>query len=409
MDAVCLPDIGRDHGSKLSAGNGLFSDITTKENRAKVMALVGAAFALGLCLGPAISSMLVGSDSQNPNLILPPLFSAGMSLFGFTIALFGLPEPIKAQARTQELPHRFAQAKLVEILNTSPTGILLLLSFLTTFVMLGVMAIIAIWSNQKFGWGPQEIAYFYIFSGIMGAIVQVKLVEPLTKRFGEANSLFGGLVVMGFAVFLIPLSKNLLLVLAAVSLTHSGYFICKPLLTSLLSQSAGAKQQGQVLGIAESFLMLGKILGPLTTGFLFASLGYDWPFWIGTIVMVIASIFGWLMATASKLSSSVSKQRQRKMKKLFDLLDHNKNKVIEPIDFEQGFQAIADIRGWTPDSPDYWIVHSFWVGLQRKIQSLMDTDGDGRITMNEWLKYMNSRLDHDFADSFTELQQFSGN
>ncbi|MBR8834915.1 MAG: MFS transporter [Stigonema ocellatum SAG 48.90 = DSM 106950] len=379
------------------------SDITTKENRTKGMAVVGAAFGLGLCLGPAISSFLVGSDSQNPNLMLPPLFSAAMSLLGFTIAFFGLPEPITTQARTQELPRRFDLARLVEILNTPPTGILLLLSFLMMLVGLGTLAILAVWSNQKLGWGPKEIGYVYIFWGVMSVIVQTKLVEPLTKRFGEANSLFGGLVVFAFGVFLIPFSTNLPLVLGAVSVTSSGFFLCRPLLQSLLSQSAGAKQQGEVLGFAESVSTLGRIIGPIGAGFLFASLGTDWPFWSGTIVMVVASLFGWQVATASNLSSAVSKQRQRKMKKLFDLLDHNKNRVIEPIDFEQGFQEIAAIRGWMQDSPDYWIVHSFWIGLQKKMQSLMDTNGDGIITMDEWLEYMTSRLDHDFADSFTKL------
>lgn len=77
--------------------------------------------------------------------------------------------------------------------------------------------------------------------------------------------------------------------------------------------------------------------------------------------------------------------------------------MIEPIDFEEGFQAIAGIRGWTLGSPDYSIVQSFWIGLQKKMQSLMDTNADGIITMDEWLEYMTSRLDHDFADSFTKL------
>lgn len=291
------------------------SDITTKETRTKGMAIVGAAFGLGLCLGPAISSFLVGSDSQNPNLMLPPLFAAGMSFLGFTIAFLGLPEPIKTQARTVEKPRRFDLAKLTEILKTPPTGLLLLLSFLMMVVGLGTLAILAIWSNQKLGWGPKEIGYVYIFWGGMSVIVQTKLVEPLTKRFGEANSLFGGLVVLGFGVFLIPFSTNLPLVLGAVSLTSSGFFLCRPLLNSLLSQSAGAKQQGEVLGLAESVSTLGRIIGPLGAGFIFGSLGSDLPFWSGTIIMAVASIFGWQVATASNLSSAVNKQRERKMKK----------------------------------------------------------------------------------------------
>jgi DHA1 family tetracycline resistance protein-like MFS transporter len=385
------------------------SDITTKENRTKSMAIVGAALGLGLCLGPAISSFLVGSDSQNPNLALPPLFAAGISLVGFILAFIGLPEPIKTQARTLEKLSRFSFARLVEIVNTPTTGTLLLLSFLTMFVGVGVQPIIAIWSNQKLGWGPKEIGYTFVSSGATAVIVQIKLLEPLTKRFGEANLLFGGLVILGFGVFLMPFSTNLALVVGAVTVMSTGFFLCKPLLISFLSQSAGAERQGEVLGVAESVSTLGRMFGPLGAGFLFGNLGANWPFWSGTIFMAIASIFGWRLATASSLSSAVTKQRQRKMKKLFDLFDHNKNGVIDRIDFQDGFQAIADIKGWTPDSSDYWIVNSFWVGLHNKMQNLMDTNGDGIITMDEWQEYMTSRLDHDFADSLTKLIDIDAN
>jgi len=385
------------------------SDITTRENRSKSMAIVGAAFGLGLCLGPAISSFLVGSNSQNPNLALPPLFAAGMSIVGFIVAFIGLPEPIKTQARTLQKPSGFSFARLVEIVKTPTTGTLLLFSFLTMFVGVGLQPIIAIWSNQKLGWGPKEIGYVFVSWGATSVIVQTKLLEPLTKKFGEANLLFGGLVILGFGVFLIPFSRNLPLVLGAVIVMSTGFFLCKPLLISFLSQSAGAERQGEVLAISESVSTLGRMLGPLAAGFLFGNLGADSPFWGGTIFMAVASIFGWWLATASSLSSAVTKQRQRKMKKLFDLLDHNKNGVIELIDFQDGFKAIADMKGWTPDSSDYWIVNSFWVGLHNKMQSLMDTNGDGIITMDEWQEYMASRLDHDFADSITKLMDIDEN
>ncbi|GET44406.1 MFS transporter [Microseira wollei] len=379
------------------------SKITTKENRTKDMGVVVAALGLGLCLGPAISSFLVGSDPQHPNLTLPPLFASGLSAIGFIIAFLGLPELIKTQAKTQELPHRSSFVTFLEIFNVPPTGIVLFLSFSIMFVGVGIQPILAIWSNQKLGWGPKEIGYTYIFWGGMAVFVQAKLVGPLTKRFGEANSLFGGLAVLGFGVFLIPFSTNLPLVLGAVTVMSIGFSLCRPLLISLLSQSAGAKRQGEVLGFAESASSLGKMVGPLVAGFAYTSLSPDWSFWSGTIVMAVASIFGWYVATASSLSSVTTKQRQRKIKKLFDLLDHNKNGLIELRDFQEGFQAIADIRNWTPDSSDYGIANSFWVGLHNKMQSLIDTNGDGIITMEEWQEYMTSRLDRDFADSFTKL------
>ena len=46
----------------ISTAFAYIADITTKENRAKGMGLMGAAFSIGFILGPAIGGILAGSD-----------------------------------------------------------------------------------------------------------------------------------------------------------------------------------------------------------------------------------------------------------------------------------------------------------------------------------------------------------
>ncbi len=381
------------------------SDITTKENRAKGMTVIGTAFGVGLCLGPAISSILVGSNPQNPNLMLPPLFAAGMSLVGFIIGFFALPEskPGRNSASTQANHSPLSLIKFTELLQTPPMVWLILSLFLNTFVLVGTSAILGIWCQQQLSLSPQEIGYVYMFSGLVSVVVQAGLVERLSKRFGEANLLFGGLVISSFGSFLIPFSTTIPLVLAAIALNRSGNFLGLPLLSSLISQAAGARQQGKILGFAESVSALARIAGPVATGLVFGIFGPSWSFWIFTIAMLLASIFGWQVAKNSRLSSAMSKQRKRKMKRMFDMLDYNKNGVIESTDFEQVVNVITELRGLPFSSPDYWVIHSFWIGFGDNLKNLMDADGDGKITLDEWLEYMGRRLDRDFADSFMKL------
>ena len=57
----------------ISTAQAYLTDITAKENRAKVMGFFGAAFGIGFILGPAIGGILAGSDPKNPNTFLPPI------------------------------------------------------------------------------------------------------------------------------------------------------------------------------------------------------------------------------------------------------------------------------------------------------------------------------------------------
>lgn len=282
------------------------SDITTKENRAKGMAIIGTAFGVGLCLGPAISSILVGSNPQNPNLILPPLFAASMSLVGFIIALLVLPESKPAQqvVKTQNNHSSLNFLGFAQIFQSSLIVWLILSLFLNTFVLVGTSAILGIWCKQQLSLDAQQIGYIYMFSGLVAVVVQAGFVERLTKRFGEANLLFWGLLLSGFGAFLLPFSTTISWVLGAVALNRSGNFLCFPLLSSLISQAAGAREQGKILGLAESVSALARIAGPIATGFVFGMLSPSWSFWIFTIAMLIASILAWQVAKNSHLSSS---------------------------------------------------------------------------------------------------------
>jgi MFS transporter, DHA1 family, tetracycline resistance protein len=391
--------------ASLLLGRVYISDITTKDNRTGGMAMIAAANELGFCFGPIIGGILLGSSSQNPNLALPPLFAAAMSLLAFITASLALPEskPAPTPVKTLAHPRRFSIARLPEMLQPAPTGLLILLLLLLYFGGVGIFVILPLWSKQQLSWGPKEIGYTYVFWGIIAFCVQAGLVKPLAQRFGEANLLLWGLIVFGFGIFLMPFSTNVPLVLGAIAFISSGYSLCIPVLNSLLSQAVGARRQGEILAFAAAISALAGIISPVWTGFIFESVGSSWSFWSLTLFTLVASVFSWQVATGSHLSAAASLQRQRKMKRLFDVLDYDKNGVIEPTDFDQVVKTITELRGWQIGSPDYWVIHSFWTGLGDRLQSLMDADGDGKITPEEWMDCMLRRLDIDFADAFTKL------
>ena len=91
------------------------------------------------------------------------------------------------------------------------------MSFLATFAFAGLEATFAMWSRRQFGWGPEQNGYLFAFVGLLGAIVQGRMVGGLVRRFGEARLIVQGAAALCTGVLLIPLASNLPMLVVAIT------------------------------------------------------------------------------------------------------------------------------------------------------------------------------------------------
>ncbi|MCR4378937.1 MAG: MFS transporter, partial [Rhodospirillales bacterium] len=280
----------------LMAGNistafAYIADITTPENRAKGMGLVGAAFGLGFIAGPAIGGILAGSDPLTADFQTPAFVAAGMSLLAFALTIARLKESLPADVRAKRTaqPRQSRLKQFKSVLNKPGIGLLVLLSFLATFVFAGMETTFAMWSRRQFGWGPEQNGYLFAFIGIIAAVLQGGAVGRLTKRFGEGNLIVQGAVALAIGMALIPFSNSIEWLLVAMVVVAYGFSIINPALNSLISLRTSASNQGQMMGVARSATTLARVVGPAWAGVLFAVLGMDWPYYGGTVLMLVVA------------------------------------------------------------------------------------------------------------------------
>src|SRR5205814_7507404 len=76
-------------GGNISTAQAYIADVTTEENRAKGMGLIGAAFGLGFIFGPAIGGIL-----SRWGINVPFLFAGGLALANAILLYFTLPETV---------------------------------------------------------------------------------------------------------------------------------------------------------------------------------------------------------------------------------------------------------------------------------------------------------------------------
>ena len=156
------------------------ADVTTPQNRAKGLGMLGACFGLGFMMGPALGGLL-----GHISISLPAFVAAGISLVNFAFSVKYLPESLSAEERAR----RFAEDRRLSPMDelrqvlTGPTAGLYALSFVSIF---GFAAI-----EQVFGWFllarhiadatnlSQRFGYLMGFVGIVGVIVQGGLIGGL--------------------------------------------------------------------------------------------------------------------------------------------------------------------------------------------------------------------------------------
>ena len=284
--------VGGFMAGNISAAFAYVADITTRETRAKGMGMIGAAFALGFTIGPAIGGILAGSDPHNADFQSPAFAAAGLSAFALILGIFTLKESLsdEIKKRIAEKP-REIQSKQFQIALKKPNiRLLLLLSFLAVFAFAGIEATFALWSRRQYGWGPEQNGYLFALIGFSGALLQGGLIGRMSKRFGEANLIVQGSIALTLGIGLIPFATELWMLIIVMLIAVYGFSVISPSLNSLISLETNEEDQGGMMGVARSATTLARVGGPAWAGTLFSVLGMNWPYFGGACIMAVVIV-----------------------------------------------------------------------------------------------------------------------
>lgn len=272
--------VGGVAGASMATAQAYIADRTPPEARARGLGMIGAAFGLGLMLGPALSALLSGYG-----LWAPAFAAAGLALVNGIYGLLLLPESLPAERRTRHAPP-IGQlvGQLAAALALPAIRLLLLTIFLLNLAFSGLQSNFPVFSSARFGWGPQENGAFFAFVGVCAVITQGVLVGRLQPRLGDARLVLGGLGLMALSLGLVTAADRSWLLYPLVGLMALGSGLAIPALTSLVSRRAGDWRQGAVMGGMQSLLSLTLIIGPALAGLLFDQVGATAPYLTGGLL-----------------------------------------------------------------------------------------------------------------------------
>ncbi len=277
----------------LMAGNfaaamAYVSDVTSAENRAKGMGMVGAGMSIGFILGPAVGGFLSGSDAASASLLMPGLAAGLMSAITAIATGLFLKESLSREAR-QQLAGRKPESQLKAIKRVMGRPVVSRM-VLVGFMFIGIAGmfetIFPLWSNARFAWGPKEVGLLFTYLGLLVAVVQGGLIGVLVRAFGEGRLVVVAAICYGVGLIIMAASAVWPMALFGITFTAIGSALFNPSMSSLVSQQAGAQERGFVIGVFQSATWLGRSTGPLLAGVLFTRVGVDAPLFTGAVLLL---------------------------------------------------------------------------------------------------------------------------
>jgi MFS transporter, DHA1 family, tetracycline resistance protein len=276
--------------SNIGSAQAVVSDVTPANERARGMGLIGAAIGLGFVVGPALGGLLA---SLGP--ALPFWVAMGVAIANMLLVFFFLPETRKRQAATEAEESHSSSAFVVlagwrQVLRNAAAARLVLINLLFTIAFTAMEAIFPLFTQHAFGWTAMQNGYVFTYVGIIIVIMQGGLVGQLVKRFGERSLLIVGLIMLAAGLALLPWSTQLALLLIALGILSAGEGMVTPTISALLSFASPAAAQGETLGFAQGIAGMGRVIGPLIAGTIYALGGPGTPFLLGAGLVLLATL-----------------------------------------------------------------------------------------------------------------------
>jgi DHA1 family tetracycline resistance protein-like MFS transporter len=299
-------------GANISTAQAYIADVTTPENRAKGMGMLGAAFGLGFTFGPPL-----GGELTRVSPLMPGYVAAGLSLAAAAFGFFKLVEPPVGRRSGSRV---FSLSHLRAALSQSRIGVLFLLYFLAIFAFaafeamftpfglvrfpehFGLKQAVEVATREEVIKAAPYAGRYLFFIGVISAVIQGGFIRRLVPRFGEPLLAVVGPFLLGLSLLILGVATHVpagvdgqwLVVIAGCLVMPFGFGLNNPALTGMISRASPETEQGAYLGMSQSVGSLARMSGPYLAGTLFTVLGPSSPFLVAALLLfAAAAIASW--------------------------------------------------------------------------------------------------------------------
>lgn len=251
-------------GAILTVTAAYIADVAPLAKRTYYFGLMGAAYGLGLIVGPAVGGLLGELGPHSPFWA-----AAGVTTVNLICSIFLLPESLPPSVRR---PFQLCGANPLSSLAKLRQSQLILRGATAFFFyeLAGAMtrAIWVLFVELRLGWTSVQVGASVAVASILSVLVQGGLTPVVISRLGDRVAAVLGLGTNIVALSLLAFVEYGWELYAALAFGAPGW-IAGPAIQSVISRSARGNEQGELQRGLTSLTTLSWIFGPIVAGLTF--------------------------------------------------------------------------------------------------------------------------------------------
>jgi MFS family permease len=272
-------------GGTTGVAQAYVADTVRPGDRARALGWLSAATSAGIMIGPAVGSLAAHWGQAAPGFV-----AAGLCLLNVAFAWWLLPESRHPGAEPPVRRPVWHGAWQVVRQPALPVSRLTWIYGAGMLAFAALNSVFALFLEAEHGVTAKTIGYFYAFIGGLSLVMRLLFLGPVVDRVGEQWAMRLGAASLALGMLLYPVAGSLAALVAVMPLVPIGTALLFPATTALMSHHSDHRELGTVMGTAQTFAGVARVIAPLVATTAFQRLGHGAPFWLAALVVLLVSL-----------------------------------------------------------------------------------------------------------------------
>jgi MFS family permease len=283
-------------GGTTGVAQAYVADTVKPGDRARALGWLSAATSAGVMLGPAIGSFATRINHEAPGFV-----AAALCLVNAGFAWKWLPESRVRDPHAPPVARKPVWHAAWQVVR-QPRGPVPRLIWIYAAGMLafsGLSSVLALYLGAEFGVTEKTIAPVFVYIATIGLLMRSILLGPIVDRLGETWTMRAGTLVLILGLLLYPQAHSYLALAIVIPFVPIGTALLFPATTALMSRKSDREELGTVMGVAQTFGGISRVIAPLLATIAFGHLGHVSPFYLAGVVVALVSVLAFQIDPAA--------------------------------------------------------------------------------------------------------------